>query len=277
VGKCPISDLKQTIDLSERILLTAKGEQVPILKSVTQKIISGHEYFIENLIDITDRKRADNALKQANKKLNLLSTITRHDILNQLTVLRGYLALLKNQVTDPGTIEYIKKLETAAENIHAQISFTKDYQDIGVHSPSWYSLYDTVKAAESNFDSFLFRPIPDTFRVEVYADPLFGKVFINLIENAIRHAKGFTRITFSAQETEEGLIIAVVDDGVGIPLEEKENIFNRKYFKHTGLGLYLSREILAITCLSIRETGVPGKGARFEITVPKGMFRFSQK
>jgi PAS domain S-box-containing protein len=68
VGKCPISDLKQTIDLSERILLTAKGEQVPILKSVTPKVISGHEYYIENLIDITERKQMEEQLHDTGKR-----------------------------------------------------------------------------------------------------------------------------------------------------------------------------------------------------------------
>ena len=41
----------------------------------------------------------------------------------------------------------------------------------------------------------------------------------------------------------------------------------------TGMGLFLSREILAITGITLRENGEPGKGARFEITVPKGAWR----
>jgi signal transduction histidine kinase len=47
--------------------------------------------------------------------------------------------------------------------------------------------------------------------------------------------------------------------------------------KNTGLGLFLSREILAITGITITENGTPGKGARFEITVPEGMYRFVKK
>ena len=53
-----------------------------------------------------------------------------------------------------------------------------------------------------------------------------------------------------------------------------ERIFERGYGKNTGLGVFLSREILSITGITITENGVPGKGARFEITVPKGMYRF---
>jgi signal transduction histidine kinase len=69
-------------------------------------------------------------------------------------------------------------------------------------------------------------------------------------------------------------VIVCEDDGVGIPSGKKEAIFNRGYFKHTGFGLYLSREILSITDITITENGVPGKGARFEMTVPKGAYRF---
>ena len=67
--------------------------------------------------------------------------------------------------------------------------------------------------------------------------------------------------------------LIVEDNGVGIPADAKEKIFRREYFKHTGFGLFLTREILAITGFSIRENGTPGTGARFVIHAPKGMFR----
>ncbi|MCX6688670.1 MAG: ATP-binding protein, partial [Methanoregula sp.] len=65
------------------------------------------------------------------------------------------------------------------------------------------------------------------------------------------------------------------DDGVGITAEDKKKLFTRGFGKNTGLGLFLSREILAITGITITETGEPGKGARFEITVPKGEYQFT--
>ncbi|MDP2796375.1 MAG: hypothetical protein Q8N94_02545 [Methanoregula sp.] len=50
-------------------------------------------------------------------------------------------------------------------------------------------------------------------------------------------------------------------------------MFERSYGKHTGFGLFLAKEILSITGLVITETGEPGKGARFGISVPKGKYR----
>ena len=68
-------------------------------------------------------------------------------------------------------------------------------------------------------------------------------------------------------------MIACEDDGVGIPTDEKEQIFDRAYGRNSGYGLFLAREVLAITGLGIRETGTPGEGARFEILVPHGLCR----
>jgi len=63
------------------------------------------------------------------------------------------------------------------------------------------------------------------------------------------------------------------DDGEGVAAEEKVKCFTRGFRKNTGLGLTLSREILSITGITIRETGKPGEGARFEMAVPKEGYR----
>ena len=108
---------------------------------------------------------------------------------------------------------------------------------------------------------------------EVFADPLIVKVFYNLMDNAVRYGGKITTIRFSVEDRNGDQIIVCEDDGDGVVAEEKEKIFERGFGKNTGLGLALSREILDITGITIRETGEPGKGARFEMTVPKGMWR----
>lgn len=102
-------------------------------------------------------------------------------------------------------------------------------------------------------------------------------MFHHLIDNAIRHGGTITQIRFSARESFEELVLVCEDDGVGIPEDEKEKTFNRQQFMRSGLALFISREILSITGISIRETGVPGTGARFEIRVPKGAYRFTNE
>jgi PAS domain S-box-containing protein len=65
VGKCPITDLGQTVDNSERILIRANGEQVPIIKSVTFITLNGRRHLIENFIDISERKKAEEEIKKS--------------------------------------------------------------------------------------------------------------------------------------------------------------------------------------------------------------------
>lgn len=105
---------------------------------------------------------------------------------------------------------------------------------------------------------------------------MLEKVFYNLVENALRYGRELPRITFSSILQGDSITIVCEDNGEGVPEEFKEVIFKRQHFKHTGFGLFLSREILGITGLSIRESGEPGKGARFEIMVPPGYFHIDE-
>jgi len=229
------------------------------------------------ILDITERKRDETALKTANNKLNLLASITRHDILNQLTVLLGSLTLLLDDVHDPDVVHLLSRSRDAARTIERQILFTRDYQDIGMNAPRWFNVGETVRIAAFGLPEASKILSVDVGDLEVYADPLLQKVFYNLMENALRHGGAITRIGVSAEPSGKDVVQTFEDDGVGIPEGKKEQIFRREYYVNTGLGLFLSREILAITGIVIRETGTPGKGARFELLVPAGGFRYGGK
>ena len=111
--------------------------------------------------------------------------------------------------------------------------------------------------------------------LELYADPLLERVFYNLADNALRYGETIHDIRVRTETRNESLIFIWEDDGIGIPAADKAAIFNRGFGKNTGLGLFLVREILSLTGITISETGEPGKGARFEIVVPKEAFRFN--
>ena len=84
-----------------------------------------------------------------------------------------------------------------------------------------------------------------------------------------------TVIQISSQIAEEHFMLVCEDAGTGIAADDKKRLFTQGFGKHTGLGLFLTREILSITGITITEAGEPGKGARFEITVPKGAYRLT--
>jgi len=102
---------------------------------------------------------------------------------------------------------------------------------------------------------------------------MLDRVFSNLIENAARHGKSVSQVVITYQIRDDGLLIYVEDDGVGIPDPEKERIFEYSADGGGGLGLFFVREILSITGMTIAETGTPGEGARFEIHIPPGGYR----
>ncbi|MGB9175245.1 MAG: response regulator [Methanoregula sp.] len=248
-----------------------KGHRFPVIASSHYFFDSqGHVLGVEGIVhDVTHLRRKEDALKEANRKLSLLNSVTRHDVANQLTVLRGYahLAMMKNP--DPVISDFLQKIDAAAATIGRQIEFSKEYQELGVVAPGWFSL-DDIFAKNKPGDILFSSSCTGT---EIFADPMLEKVFANLFSNAIVHGERVSRITVRCEPKGDDLQITVEDNGVGIPLDVKQNIFRKGFGKNTGFGLFLAREILAITGISIHETGKHGSGARFEITVPKNGFR----
>ncbi len=231
--------------------------------------------YVGSIRDITERKQAEEALQKASKKNSMLSSITRHDIRNQLMALRTYIELLKDSVKDAELLEFITMEDSIAEAIGTQIEFTKYYEDIGVNAPKWQDIPERILSAKSQLREYEHIEVAiEIPPVQVYADALIEKVFYNLMENSVRHGVHVNRVVFSFRETGDGALIIYEDNGVGISPEDRQHLFEKGFGRHTGLGLFLSQEILAITGLTIRENGEPGKGVRFEITVPKGTYRF---
>lgn len=265
-------------------------QRVPVEISARLFELEGEPTVLAIVRDITERKVLERemahytselkqytqTLQQVNDKLNLMNRITRHDILNQLTAIIGYLDLMRENFPDPKLQEYVGIEIRAARNIEEQILFTKEYQDIGSQSPRWFDLRSVILSAAEKLILTGITLAVHVDQTEIYADPLLEKVLYTLLENAIRHGEKVTEIRFSCRELDAGLMVVYEDNGAGVPAAHKEDIFDQKYFKHTGYGLLLSRTILSITGITIRETGEPGKGARFEILVPKGAYRSQQ-
>lgn len=228
-----------------------------------------------DLREVNERLAAsEHAFQTANRKLNLLSSVTRHDIRNQLSALLSYLELSRMQVTDPVAIARIEKERTAAHAIERQLDFMKTYEEIGVVAPQWQDIRSVGERLRARLPhEGVTLTLPDA-GTEVYADPLLEKVFENLADNSLRHGERVKQITISAwPDPDGGLALVYQDDGVGIRNEDKERVFVKGFGKNTGLGMFLSREILAITDLTISENGVYGVGVRFEIRVPEGKHR----
>jgi len=267
---CSLVDITER-KLAEKVIQKAKDDLEQRVSERTGELLQANEIL---KAEIQERKRFEAAIQLANRKLNILSSITRHDILNQITAIIMYLTLTEELVTDPQGKEYLSKIEQITHLIQKQIKFTRDYQNIGANAPLWQNVSEVVDKAVKDLISSNIRIENNLGTVEIYADFLLEKVFYNLIDNTIRHGDHVTFIRFGYKREEDSLIILYEDDGKGVPADAKERVFKREYYRNTGYGLFLSQEILSMTGATIKETGEQGIGARFEIRIPKGMFRF---
>lgn len=211
----------------------------------------------------------ESSLARTNAKLMFLNNIIRYDTLNEL-------AKLHQDLEHAGSSPEIRKVDEAIDRIRRQIKFTKEYQDIGAIPPSWQNVADAIMRAKVGIDLGNVSFQMDIHDVEIYADPLLEKVFYYLISNSLKYGGSkLSRIHIYRKEADDRFVIICEDDGVGISQDKKGYLFPKEWGsrRHAGYGLFLIRETLAVTGITIHETGTSGEGARFEISVPKGVFR----
>ncbi|WP_052288841.1 PAS domain S-box protein [Methanospirillum hungatei] len=226
--------------------------------------------------DITEKKEAEKALFEANKKLNLLSDITRHDIRNSLTSLLIFLDKTRLTPISEETKEDIDRIEKIALIIQKAIEFTHEYQNIGVKQAVWHDIAAMVQSVSEQLQKEPVRFRIDLNGLEVFADPLMERAILNIIENAFRYGGpdlSEIRIYYEDECQDDHLSWIIEDNGAGIRDDEKPHLFEHGYGKNTGFGLFFTREILAITGITIEENGSYGHGARFEIRIPRGKWR----
>jgi len=264
-----LSALKESGECSGlEIKVQMKNGDVYICRFSSKVIImNGKPYVISFVEDVTESRLAEEAIRFANRKLHILSGITRHDILNLIMVIKGSLEIADEQIGDPVAASCLENIGRATASIQKHIEFTGEYENLGFEKPVWLNIKNIV-------DSMADERIKlhnHCSGVEVNADQMLEKVFLNLMDNTIRHGDA-TEVKVSCVSAGGVLKIIWEDNGVGIPDSDKEKIFEKGFGKTSGFGLFLSREILAITGIEICETGKEGEGVRFELTVPGSHF-----
>jgi PAS domain S-box-containing protein len=231
------------------------------------------EKIVHLATEITEQVRHEQALRLANDKLALISNVTRHDLRNRLMGLQGYLRMAERTTDPEKRARYRRLISETTAAMEQILSFAADYERVGAQAPEWQRLDEVVRAALEEVEIDGVRVDVENGEAEILADPLLRKVFSNLVDNSIRYGGSVSRIRVSARVDGDALVVVYEDDGVGIPRDEKGLIFYKGYGKNTGLGLYLTAQVLSITGIEIRETGTYGIGARFELRCPPGTWR----
>lgn len=200
------------------------------------------------------------------------SRALRHDLVNALFVIQAHIDpdFLNGDIT-PQDLDVVVAQTRRALSI---MEVWKELEELGEDS-SWQGLKTLLLRVKTQMgNSHLEINVRDNLKINT--NGLFQFVFRNLIDNSLRHGDN-PDIVMSVSTRIEGsnLVIIYEDNGVGIPVENKSRIFARGFGNHTGLGMFLTRQIIEFMGGTIVENGVPGRGARFEIKLPKDSYRIT--
>ena len=165
-----------------------------------------------------------------NLKMDLLFSITRQDILDNLAVIMSHLERAQLKNTHDDTQKFFNKTIGSIESIRNQISYMRALQELGLVSPKWQSVrqafFDAVKLLPDN--SLTIRA--EVGESEIFADPLLPRVFYTLLENSLRNGgTKISAISLTIRRENNLLFIVYEDNGPGIPAREKENLFGTGY------------------------------------------------
>ena len=234
------------------------------------------------LRDITSEKRE----KWQREEFVAMMT---HDLKSPLTVIMGYVQALIGEMpekVDPSLHLFIREMDKSAGKMLDMIEDVMDAyrlevgllqidrQPCDVGSLLEGCASDGEREAVVHGSSFSSDISADLPRLELDGKQI-GRVFANLIGNAVKFTPRRGTIHLSSALRNGALLVEVSDSGIGIPADELPRIFNKYFratvaqgFKGTGLGLTISKAIVEAHGGSINVESVVGKGSRFSVSLP---------
>ncbi|MFP2929057.1 sensor histidine kinase [Pyxidicoccus sp. 3LG] len=217
-------------------------------------------------------------------------SVASHELRTPLTPLGLKLQALRRELSaQPAPEKSLAHLDVAQRQVKKLVELVDDLLDVTRVSagrlelnPSRVDLATLVREAVARFEPEAARvrcpltlevPGPVSARV----DPLrFEQVLDNLLSNALKYGAG-KPVHVQLEQRDASFRLTVKDEGIGIPAESLERIFNRferavssKHFSGLGLGLYIVRRIVEASGGTISAASTPGQGATFAVELPLG-------
>ena len=292
---CPIIDLGQKVDNSERILLKANGEEVPILKTVAPILLSGKECLLESFFELTEKKKLESQLQQAQKmeSIGTLAGGIAHDFNNLLMGIQGRTSLmLMNKDSSYSDFEHLKGIE---DYVESAADLTR--QLLGFARSGKYNVKPTDINEMINKSSGMFgrtkkeidihrKYQKDVWTIETDRGQI-EQVLMNLYVNAWQAMPGGGDLFVQTENIslDEDYIkpfsiepgryvkISITDTGVGMDKATREKIFEpffttKEMGRGTGLGLASAYGIIKNHSGFINVYSEKGEGTTFNIYLP---------
>jgi PAS domain S-box-containing protein len=264
----------------DTVRMKKDGSLIPVSVSAAPIIVEGRlAGYAAMYKDISELKKTEAAMKEMmqklatmNEKLRVVGSLTRHDVRNKLSVVTGNVFLTKKRLPDnPEVLDYLHDIDSACRQILEIFDFARNYEMLGDEELKNVDVGETVEKAVSLFSDLKGIKVSNECQgLKVLADSLLARLFYNLIDNSLKYGEKIAQIKVHYENVGDGqLKLVYQDDGNGIPLTEKPNLFKEGYGKGTGYGLYLIKKMMEVYGWMIQETGEPGRGAQFTLTIPK--------
>ncbi len=293
VNHCPLSDLNQETDSSDRMILRSGSDPLPVLKTVRRVMIQGKTKLLECFVDISIRKEAEKALLQANQaKSDFLANMS-HEIRTPMNAILGMTHLTLGTDLTEQQRDYLTKSHRAAKSLLGILNDILDFSKVEAGKMELENidfnlcdildnvLYVTemrVYGRDVELTAGLDRNVPRQLK----GDPLrLEQVLINLSGNAAKFTEqGFVKIwvdsvTFANDRV--NLTFAVEDSGAGMKPEQLDELFvpftqadasTTRRFGGTGLGLSISSRLIELMDGTLEVKSAEGVGSRFFFTIP---------
>jgi signal transduction histidine kinase len=208
---------------------------------------------------------------ELNEKLQVVGSLSRHDIRNKLAAVNGRIFLLKKRLNgNTEALLQLQEMELAAQQMLRILEFERIYEQVGVEELKYIDVERHLNEAVSLFSDLKgITLVNECHGLTVLADSLLRQVFYNLMDNTLKYGEKTTTIKVHYAEEGNQLKLIYEDNGVGVPEDVKVNLFKEGFGRGTGYGLFLMKRICEAYGWTIQETGKHGQGAQFTMTIPK--------
>lgn len=297
-GICPITDLGEKEEVSEHGLITSSGKVVPVLKSVQEVTLDDYPYLIESFTDITERKAAEEALKEAktaaeaaNRTKSEFLANMGHELRTPLNAIIGFSELMAEGATGELSERQNKYMNNVLKSGKHLLNLINDilnlskieaetlemsYTKVDIHS-----LMDTINSLITQIaakKSMVVTIKVDDTLSKIDADgEKFKQILYNLATNAVKFSPKESEIIIEAKKAGEFVQIEVTDNGIGIAEEDRSKLFkpfvqidssHKREYEGTGLGLALVKKFTQMHGGDVWFKTEVEKGSTFYVTLP---------
>ncbi|AGK61122.1 PAS domain S-box [Archaeoglobus sulfaticallidus PM70-1] len=216
-------------------IVTKSGEIRWVVARPSRTVINDEPAVCATLVDITEIEKLNEELRRKNRYLTLINKIMRHDMLNDLAVIRGFVELID--------VDFAEKIISRVDKTVRMINILKELER------SWDSLHyinlkERIEHVIKDYDGVDFEL--DIDNVDVRVNDGIDIVFRNLIDNALKHSGAEKlKVKIKAYKEKDKVIVEFSDNGKGIDEKIKERLFEDGFTTNgQGMGLYIVKEIL---------------------------------